>query len=74
MRQERQTAMKMFRELDATEEQEFRAWARANYKPLSPINGVWHTAIQDECRKMNGEVDIGDPDQLIREILGMDAA
>ena len=49
-------------------------WARENYKPLSPINGEWHTVIQDECRKMNSEVDIGDPDQLIRDILGMDAA
>lgn len=66
--------MKAFRQLDATEEQEFRAWARANYKPLSPINGVWHPSIQDECRKMNESVDIGEPDALIREILGMSAA
>jgi hypothetical protein len=47
--------MQLFRTLDPDEEAEFRAWARTNYDPLSPINGVWHPVIQDECRKINAE-------------------
>ena len=47
--------MKLFRDLNEQEAQVFRDWARKNYKPLTPINGVWHPVVQDECRKMNEE-------------------
>ena len=47
---------KIFRDLSQQEEQEFRQWARNNYKTLEPIEGIWHPVIQDECRKMNETV------------------
>jgi hypothetical protein len=50
--------MKLFRELTAEEEAEFRKWARENYKPFSPINGVWHLVVQNECVKMNVEAEL----------------
>jgi hypothetical protein len=45
----------LFRTLDQSEVASFRAWARANYTPLSDIKGIWHPIIQDECRQMNQE-------------------
>lgn len=47
--------MKMFRDLNTDEQASFRAWARDNYKPFSPIDGSWHPVIQGECAKMNAE-------------------
>lgn len=41
---------------DEKEIQEYRKWARDNYKPLSDIRGIWHPIIQDECRRMNEEL------------------
>ena len=46
----------MFRKLESNEEQEFRQWARENYKRLEPIPGIWHPVIQAECAKMNAEL------------------
>ena len=46
----------LFRELDEKEEQEFRQWARENFKPgHMTINEVWHPVVRDECQKMNDE-------------------
>ena len=45
--------MSLFRKLLPEEEKRFRQWARENYRPLDPINGVWHPVVQDECRRMN---------------------
>ena len=47
--------MELFRDLSESEIQDFRNWARDNYKPLSEIKGVWHPIVQDECVKMNEE-------------------
>lgn len=47
--------MDLFRELSPKEEGHFRGWARQNYTPLDPIEGIWHPVVQDECRKMNEE-------------------
>ncbi len=47
--------MNLFRTLSTEEEIEFRQWARENYKRFSPISGIWHPVVQDECRKMNEE-------------------
>ncbi len=47
--------MDLFLQLDSTEEQKFRQWARDNYVPLEPISGVWHPAVQDECAQINQE-------------------
>ena len=33
----------------------FRAWARANYTPGTPINTLWHPVTRDECERMNTE-------------------
>ena len=45
--------MNLFRELDATEEEEFRQWARDNYEPHTEINSVWHPVVREECEKIN---------------------
>jgi hypothetical protein len=45
--------MKLFKDLNENQETEFRQWARDNYTPFTPIEGIWHPAIQDECAKIN---------------------
>ena len=45
--------LKMFRELSEKEQQVYRAWARENYVPLSPILGIWHPVVQEECARIN---------------------
>ena len=45
----------MYRKLSDAEAEEFRKWARKNYKIDSPINGVWHPIVQQECVLMNQE-------------------
>ncbi len=50
--------MNLFRILSEKEEGEFRAWARENYNSFTPIQGVWHSVVQDECRKMNEEANL----------------
>jgi hypothetical protein len=45
----------LFRELTETETKEFQQWARENYKPFSPIDGIWHPVVQKECAKINEE-------------------
>jgi hypothetical protein len=50
--------MKLFRELSGIEERDFRKWARDNYKAFTPINGVWHPVVQDECAKINAEAEL----------------
>lgn len=45
--------MNMFRTLSAEEELEFKQWARENYVPLTPIEGIWHPVIQAECAQIN---------------------
>lgn len=49
--------MKLFRDLTPEEEADFRKHARENYKPFTPILGVWHPVYQDECCKINKEAD-----------------
>jgi hypothetical protein len=50
--------MKLFRELNENQETAFRQWARDNYVPLTPIEGIWHPVIQDECMKINAAHDL----------------
>tara|TARA_R110002020_G_scaffold125729_1_gene283075 strand:- start:72 stop:242 length:171 start_codon:yes stop_codon:yes gene_type:complete len=56
--------MKMFEDLSPKQEVEFKAWARANYKPLTPIKGVWHPIIQAECAKINNETSTLGEDEI----------
>ena len=46
----------LFRTVTEEEAAEFRRWARENYVPLSPIEGIWHPEVQAECTRMNEEV------------------
>ncbi len=47
--------MELFKILNEVEIDEYRQWARENYKPFAPIKGVWHPVIQVECVLMNIE-------------------
>ena len=47
----------MFNLLNAVEEHAFRKFARENYEPLSPIPGIWHPVVRDECRIINEEAE-----------------
>lgn len=70
-------SMPIFRDLSPEEEKEFREWARVEYKPLSPISGVYHPVVQDECVKINREynaalaADPRAPEDVMKEILGV---
>jgi hypothetical protein len=48
--------MELFRDLSESEANEFRQWARDNYKLGESIKSIWHPVIQDECNKMQTEV------------------
>ena len=52
--------MKLFKDLTAQEESEFRQWARDNYVCFSDISGIWHPVVQDECKNMNDEAYLED--------------
>lgn len=61
--------MKLFKDLNENQEAEFRQWARDNYKPFSPIEGIWHPVVQDECAKMNAAQQFAeDPRDLYRPL------
>ena len=45
----------LFRKLDAVETIRFHEWARENYQVLTPINPLWHPAVEEECHQMNTE-------------------
>lgn len=47
--------MQFFRELNPIEEAEFKKHARDNYKPFTPIEGIWHPVYQLECVQINKE-------------------
>ena len=48
--------MNMFRDLNDIEIQEFRQWARDNYKVNTPIeDSIWHPHVVMECQLMNEE-------------------
>lgn len=44
-----------FRKLSEKEAGKFRAWARENYQPGSPVSEVWHPVVREECAKINAE-------------------
>ena len=45
----------LFRQLEPEETEDFKKWARDNYKIGEPISGVWHPYTQLECVVMNAE-------------------
>ena len=60
--------MSIFRDLTAYEQAEFRAWARANYAPFTPIQGLWHPVVQEECTQINLEASEYDFRELEEEV------
>jgi len=44
-----------YRTLSASEETEFRQWARDNWKPGVQNKTCWHPVIRDECRAIEEE-------------------
>ena len=50
--------MKLFRDLAENEKEEFKKWARENYKPFDPIKGIWHPVVQAECTKINAAAEL----------------
>ena len=42
-----------FRQLNDTEIEEFRQWARDNHKAGDKIEGIWHPAVREECRRID---------------------
>jgi hypothetical protein len=57
--------MDLFAKLSATQEKEFRQWARDNYIPGSHINKVWHPVVQAECHYINIEQLKGEYDLIL---------
>ena len=63
----------LFKELTASEIEDSKKWARENYECFSPIKGIWHPAVQEECVRMNSlaskvgqrywELNLGDSDE-----------
>jgi len=47
--------MDIFRELNKSEINEFKKWARDNYEPGSDVNEVWHPVVRLECDVINQE-------------------
>ena len=45
----------LFRQLSDAEDAEFRAWARANWKPGDAVNELWHPVVRDECKRIEEE-------------------
>ena len=45
----------IFRKLDDQEAKKFQQAARNEYKPFTPISGLWHPVYQAECVKINTE-------------------
>ena len=61
-----------FRPLTPSEEAMFRKWARDNYEALTPITGVWHPVVQDECAKINAERGLSVPHTIANENITLD--
>ncbi len=45
----------LFRPLSPAEVTTFREWARENYEPYAPVQGIWHPVVQQECVVINLE-------------------
>ncbi len=58
--------LKLYKVVDKEEGREvLRQWARDNYKPFTPINGVWHWLVQEECTKINQATEVPSFDDVI---------
>lgn len=44
-----------FKKWDLIQKRKGRRWARENYEPFTPIQGVWHPIVQAECVTINEE-------------------
>ena len=53
--------MKIFKDLTAEEEEEFRQWAREHYLPKGARSNVWHPVVHNEMEKMERELGFWEP-------------
>lgn len=44
-----------FAYLNFEEQEEQARWAKENYKPFTPIDGLWHPIAQFECVRINAK-------------------
>lgn len=42
----------IFRQLNKSEEETFRQWARDNFKPDMVISELWHPVVRDELERI----------------------
>jgi hypothetical protein len=47
--------MKLFRELNEDEAEDFRQWARDNYCPCDERSVLWHPVVHEEMVKIDRE-------------------
>ena len=45
----------LFRELSADEKEDFKKWARGNWKIGEKVHSIWHPVIVNECATMLDE-------------------
>lgn len=50
-----------FKKLDESEAEDFRKWARENYKAGAEISMAWHPVVQEECARINAQTFIASP-------------
>jgi hypothetical protein len=51
--------MQLFNSItDPADIQEFKQWARDNYKPFTTIDGTWHPIVQAECTRINSDANL----------------
>ena len=60
----------LFSHLTPEQERKFRQWARENYKPFDPIDGVWHPVVQDECVQINADTGYSPDAITILDLMG----
>jgi len=51
----------LFANLTPEQKRMFRLWARMNYRPFDPIQGIWHPVVQHECVQINAEAILPEP-------------
>jgi tRNA uridine 5-carbamoylmethylation protein Kti12 len=61
--------MSLFKHLSDEEQRAYREWARENYRIYSPIQGIWHPVVQDECVKMNAETGYSPSEDIAMRLL-----
>jgi hypothetical protein len=48
----------IWEKLTTDEEEEFRQWAKDNWKPNTKPSPLWHPVVRDEWQKLDEELDV----------------